>query len=59
MEITCLMCFGGLLLEVIFYGKFFLNLTDQMLFALFFSAFCVALRGHKAGLFTHIDFLLF
>ena len=42
-------------MEVIFYGKFFLNLTDQMFFALFFSAFCLTLRGHKAGLFTHID----
>ena len=59
MEITCLMCFGRLLLEVIFYGKFFLNLTDQMLFGLFFGAFCLTFRGHKAGLFTHIDFLLF
>ena len=53
------MCFGRLLLEVIFYGKLFLNLTDQMLFALFVSALCLTLRGHKAGLFTHIDFLLF
>ena len=59
MEITCLMLNGRLLLEVIFYGKFFLNLTKQILFVLFFSAFCLALKGHKAGLtFTHIDFLL-
>ena len=49
-EITCLM-FWRLLLEVICCGKFFLNLTEQMFIVLFFIAFCLTLRGHKAGLF--------
>lgn len=49
MEITCLI-FWRLLLEVICCGKFYLNLTDQMLFVLFFIALCLTLRGHEACL---------
>ena len=56
MEITCPI-FWRLLLEVICCGKFFLNLSEQMLYVYFCLLPHIELGVIKLVCFTHIDFL--